>query len=67
MSMKRLGSVASSPSFYSILRDWIKCQITAVETGMLSFEGAFLGQILLPGGDTVLDRLQETKLLEGVQ
>jgi len=27
---------------YSILRDWIKGQVMAIETGMLSFEGAFL-------------------------
>jgi hypothetical protein len=51
-------------SVYSILRDWIKGQVTAVEIGMLSFEGAFLGQILLGDGGTVLDRLRETKLLE---
>ena len=48
---------------YSILRDWIKGQITAVEVGILSFEGAFLGQILLPNGLTVLDQVQENKLL----
>lgn len=48
---------------YSILRDWIKGQITAIEIGALSFEGAFLAQILLPTGETVLERLQETKLL----
>lgn len=48
---------------YSILRDWIKGQITAVEVGMLSFEGAFLGQILLPNGETVLDRVEREKLL----
>ena len=46
-------------SVYSILRDWIKGQVTAVEVGMLSFEGAFLGQILLPSGETVLERLEQ--------
>ena len=30
---------------------------------MLSFEGAFLGQIMLPNGQTVMDRITETKLL----
>lgn len=50
-------------SVYSILRDWIKGQVTAVEVGMLSFEGAFLGQILLPTGESVLQRIQATKLL----
>lgn len=48
---------------YSILRDWIKGQITAVETGILSFEGAFLGQILLPTGKTVLETAKAQKLL----
>lgn len=49
---------------YSILRDWIKGQATAVEVGMLTFEGAFLGQILLPTGETVLDHAQKTGLLQ---
>ena len=48
---------------YSILRDWIKGQITAIETGILTFEGAFLGQILLPTGQTVLERLRSDNLL----
>jgi len=48
---------------YSILRDWIKGQITAVETGILSIEGAFLGQILLPSGKTVLETAKEQKML----
>lgn len=51
-------------SVYSILRDWIKGQVTAVEVGMLSFEGAFLGQILLPSGETVLERLEQTDMLK---
>ena len=55
----RQGEIA----VYSILRDWIKGQVTAVEVGMLSFEGAFLGQIMLPNGQTVMDRITETKLL----
>ena len=48
---------------YSILRDWIKGQVTAVEVGMLSFEGAFLGQILLPSGQTVLELVESKELL----
>jgi hypothetical protein len=50
---------------YSILRDWIKGQITAVETGILSFEGAFLGQILLASGRTVLEEAEDTILKLG--
>ena len=49
---------------YSILRDWIKGQVTAVEIGLLTFEGAFLGQILLPSGMTVLEHAQQSKLLQ---
>lgn len=48
---------------YSILRDWIKGQVTAVECGILSFEGAFLGQILLPSGRTVLQHVEDNKML----
>lgn len=48
---------------YSILRDWIKGQVTAVETGILSFEAAFLAQIMLPSGQTVLDHVTESKAL----
>lgn len=48
---------------YSILRDWIKGQVTAVEVGILSFEGAFLGQILLPNGETVLQRVEGAGML----
>lgn len=46
---------------YSILRDWIKGQIMAIETGVLSFEGAFLGQILLGNGRTVLEHVTDPK------
>lgn len=48
---------------YSILRDWIKGQVTAVEVGMLSFEGAFLGQIMLPNGETILERVEKETLI----
>jgi hypothetical protein len=46
---------------HSILRDWIKGQIMAIETGVLSFEGAFLGQILLGNGRTVLEHVTDPK------
>lgn len=48
---------------WSILRDWIKGQVTAVETEVLSFDAAFLGQILLPSGQTVHELVSERKLL----
>lgn len=56
---KQIAGVA----VYSILRDWIKGQTTAIETGILSFEGAFLGQILLANGKTVLEHAQAVQLL----
>lgn len=54
-------------SVYSILRDWIKGQVTAIEVGTLSFDGAFLGQIMLPTGETVLERVEATKMLQIAQ
>ena len=53
----------ASVAVYSILRDWIRGQVTAIETGILSFEGAFLGQILLSNGQTVLEHATSQKLL----
>lgn len=50
-------------SVCSVLRDWIKGQVVAIETGVLTFEGAFLGQILLPSGSTVLDQVHKVGLL----
>lgn len=55
--MERAALKQGQIAVYSILRDWIKGQITAVSVGMLSFEGAFLGQIQLPTGETILERL----------
>lgn len=51
-------------SVCSVLRDWIKGQITAIEVGILTFDGAFLGQIFLPStGKTVLESLSEQNVL----
>lgn len=63
MDHERKARDIASVAVYSILRDWIKGQITAVETGILSFEGAFLGQILLSNGRTVLEHVQSDRLL----
>lgn len=55
-------------SVCSVLRDWIKGQVTAIETGILSFEGAFLGQILLPStGSTVLQAVQQANMLPALE
>lgn len=55
-----IGSVA----VYSILRDWVKGQITAVEIGMMSFEAAFLSHMLLPSGMSVIEHVEKSRLLE---
>lgn len=55
----RIGGTA----VYSILRDWVKGQVTAIEIGMLSFEAAFLSHILLSSGHTVIEHVQQQKLL----
>lgn len=64
---ERKAMNVASVAVYSILRDWIKGQITAVETGILTFEGAFLGQILLPTGRTVLEHAQQSQLLPALE
>lgn len=48
---------------YSILRDWVKGQVTAIEIGMLSFEAAFLSHLILPSGQTVIEYVQAQHLL----
>lgn len=55
----KLGGIA----VYSILRDWIKGQITAVEVGMFSADAAFLSHMLLESGQTVIEHVQAQKLL----
>lgn len=51
-------------SVCSVLRDWIKGQVVAIEVGILTFEGAFLGQILLPStGTTVLQAVEQANML----
>ena len=39
----------------------------AVETGILTFEGAFLGQILLPNGQSVLETVESQRLLPALE
>lgn len=60
---EKLAMEKGSIAIYSVARDWIKGQVTAIETGILSFEGAFLGQILLPNGQTVLEHASSQNLL----
>lgn len=55
----KIGGVA----VYSILRDWVKGQVTAVEIGMMTFEAAFLSHLLLPSGMSVIEHFHQQKLL----
>ena len=54
-----IGSIA----VYSILRDWVKGQTTAIETGIMTFEAAFLSHIMLPSGRSVIEEIHSQKLL----
>lgn len=47
----------------SILRDWCKGQVTAVECGLMPVEAVFLAHMVTNDGRTMLQRLDETKLL----
>jgi hypothetical protein len=47
----------------SIIRDWVKAQITAIECGILSIEAAFLPYMLTHDGRALIDRLAETEML----
>lgn len=55
----RIGGTA----VYSVLRDWVKGQITAVEIGMMSFDAAFLSHLMLDSGKTVMEHVEAQKLL----
>lgn len=47
----------------SILRDWVKGQITAVECGIMSFDAVFMPHMLLPTGERVIDRVESSGML----
>jgi len=55
----RQGHLAVS----SILRDWIKGQVTAIETGILSFEAVFLPHMITHDGRPLIERIVESDLL----
>lgn len=50
-------------SVCSVLRDWVKGQVSAIECGVMSFEAAFMPHMLLPSGQRVIDRIQADNLL----
>jgi len=47
----------------SVIRDWAKGQVTAIESGVLSFEHAFTPWALTFDGRPLIERLTETNLL----
>lgn len=55
-----IGSMA----VYSILRDWIKANVVAVETGMVTLEEVFMAHVLLPNGQRMIEHVKATNLLE---
>lgn len=55
----KIGSIA----VYSVLRDWVKGQVTAIEIGILSFESAFLSHIMLPSGVRVIEEIEQRGML----
>ena len=61
---ERLAHDQAQVSVCSILRDYIKGQMTAVDVGLLTFDSAFLGSILLPSGRTVLQEIEERGMLK---
>jgi hypothetical protein len=50
-------------SVCSVLRDWVKGQVTAIECGVMSFDAAFMPHMLLPSGERVIDYLNTSNLL----
>lgn len=48
----------------SILRDWIKGQMTAIECGVTQFDHVFLPYMVMPNGQTVAESVGP-QLLEG--
>ena len=44
----------------SILRDWVKGQLTAVESGLIRFEEVFLPYVMTPSGSTVSELMLDS-------
>jgi len=63
---KRLEQAAleqAKISVCSVLRDWVKGQVTAIECGVMSFEAAFMPHMLTAQGIRVIDHVRSQKLL----
>lgn len=51
---RRRGELAAP----SILRDWVKAQVTAIEIGLLPFDHAFMPHMLAPDGRRLVEHMQ---------
>lgn len=49
----------------SILRDWIKAQVTAVEVGLMPFDHVFMPHMLAHDGRRVVEHMEGVLKLEG--
>lgn len=49
----------------SILRDWVKGQVTAVETGILTFEHVFMPHMLASDGRPLVEHMQTLLIAQG--
>jgi len=47
----------------SILRDWVKGQITAIDTGILTFDHVFLPHMLATDGTPMIDYMKNVALI----
>jgi hypothetical protein len=47
----------------SIIRDWVKGSVTAVECGLMPVEAMFMAHMLTSTGETLLQHVQSQKLL----
>ncbi len=47
----------------SIIRDWVKGQVTAVECGIMTADTVFLAHTVTPDGRTISERVNELTLL----
>lgn len=51
-------------SVCSVLRDWIKGQVMAIECGLLEFNTAFLPYLQLPDGKTVIEQVKQLEMIK---
>jgi hypothetical protein len=60
---ERAALVQGHKAVNSILRDWIKGQVTAIECGILSFDAVFMPYMITADGRPLIERLREQNLL----